>query len=52
MTTHNQAEIRKLVDDVDDLLRASVAYGDIEKVFKKERGKLVSPLSNLFCYMH
>jgi hypothetical protein len=47
MSTYNVSDIRKLVDDLDDIIRASVLKGDIATVFGNERASLVSKLINL-----
>jgi hypothetical protein len=47
MSTYSTADIRKMVDDVDDAFRAALLDGDIKTVFTRERGNLVS-LSKLF----
>lgn len=41
MSSYTPAEIRKVVDDMDDVIRAAVRNGDIEKVFTQERSTLV-----------
>jgi hypothetical protein len=38
------ADIRKEVDGIDDLIRASVRFGDVEEVFGRKRKVLVSKL--------
>jgi hypothetical protein len=42
MSTYTVADIRKMVDDLDDVIRASIGQGDIETVFVKERPAFVS----------
>ena len=42
MSTYTVAEIRKMVDDLDDRIRAAVVSGNIEAVFCQERATLVS----------
>lgn len=51
MTSYSPADIRKMVDDLDDAIRTSVDNGDVEKAFEKKRAIMVrnlffeSPLS-------
>jgi hypothetical protein len=47
MSTPTTAEVRKMVDDLDDIIRASVIRGDIESVFGKERKAVVRKSINL-----
>jgi hypothetical protein len=47
MSTYNLSDIRKLIDDLDEIIRASVIKGDIAAVFEKERATLVSKVINL-----
>jgi hypothetical protein len=42
MSTISAAEARRMVDDLDDILRAAILNGDVEAVFAKERKKMVS----------
>jgi hypothetical protein len=42
MSTYTVSDIRKLIDDLDGNIRASILKGDIEMVFAKERVSLVS----------
>ena len=42
MTTYTTADVRKMVDDLDDIIRGAVDQGDVEEVFARERGKMVS----------
>lgn len=49
MTTYTTADIRKMVDDVDDIIRKAVNNGDIEEVFGRERANLVRN-SSIYCY--
>lgn len=43
-TTYTTADVRKMVDDLDEIVRAAVDKGDVEQVFAKERGNFVSNL--------
>ena len=45
MSIYNTAEIRKKIDDFDELVREAVAKGNIKDVFPKERTTLVSKTS-------
>jgi hypothetical protein len=42
MSTYTTADVRKMVDDLDDIIRGAVDKGDVEEVFGRERGKMVS----------
>ena len=42
MTSLTNADIRRMVDDLDATIRDAVAKGDIAGVFKRERGNFVS----------
>jgi hypothetical protein len=42
MSTYTTADVRKMVDDLDDIIRAAVANGDVQEVFARERGNFVS----------
>jgi hypothetical protein len=42
MSTFSTAEVRKMVDDLDDVIRSSVVKGDVETVFGRERANMVS----------
>jgi hypothetical protein len=42
MSTYTPADIRKMVDELDDIMRGAIARGDIKTVFGKERPTLVS----------
>ena len=42
MSIITTADVRKMVDDLDDNLRAAVIRGDVSEVFKRERGTMVS----------
>ena len=46
MSSYTIAEVRKMVDDVDEIIRAAVVNGDIARVFVKERAALVRKLFN------
>jgi hypothetical protein len=41
MTTYSPADIRKMVDDLDDAIRTSVDSGEVEKAFERKRGIMV-----------
>ena len=41
-TTYTPADIRKMVDEFDDIVRGAIIRGDISKVFVAERPALVS----------
>lgn len=47
MSTYTPADIRKMVDDMDDQIRAAVLKGDAAVVFQRERANLVSNLDKL-----
>jgi hypothetical protein len=47
MSTYTTADVRKMVDDLDDLIRAAVDKGDVEEVFARERVNVVSNLYEL-----
>lgn len=42
MSTYTKSEIRTMVDDLDDKIRAAVVRGEIGTVFTTERVTLVS----------
>ena len=42
ITSYTHSDIRKMVDDMDNTIRASVVKGDVESVFVRERGNIVS----------
>jgi hypothetical protein len=42
MSTYSVADIRKMVDDVDDVFRTAILNSDIKAVFTRERANLVS----------
>ena len=42
MTTLTTADVRKMVDDLDDIIRGAVYKGDGMNVFKRERANFVS----------
>jgi hypothetical protein len=42
MSAYTTADVRKIVDDLDDILRSAVVNGDVAEVFARERGNLVS----------
>lgn len=44
MSSYTPADIRKIIDDLDDILRAAIKDGNIEAVFTRERGTLVSKM--------
>jgi hypothetical protein len=46
MSSFTTAEVREMVDDLDDIIRASVVNGDVETVFAREKGNFVSYLHN------
>ena len=46
-TTYTLADVRRMVDDLDDTIRAAVARGDVETIFAKERVNFVSDLLDL-----
>ena len=41
MSAYTPAEFRKMIDDLDDVIRIGIANGNIESVFKKERAAVV-----------
>lgn len=49
MSTYTTVDIRKMIDDLDDILRAGIDAGNIKDVFSRERGNFVS---NLFGSVH
>ena len=40
--TYTPADIRKIVDDFDDIIRGAIIWGDISQVFARERPTMVS----------
>ena len=47
MPSYTTAEIRKMIDDYDDLVREAVANGNLKDLFPEERVTLVSKISVL-----
>lgn len=47
MSTITVAEIRQMVDDLDDVFRAGIENGEIQTVFSKNRPSLVSIIIKL-----
>jgi hypothetical protein len=41
MTSYSPADIRQMVDDLDDAIRTSVDNGEVEKAFERERVNMV-----------
>ena len=41
MTSYSSADIRQMVDDIDDAIRTSVDNGEVEKEFERKRGDMV-----------
>jgi hypothetical protein len=42
MPFYSVADIRKMIDDLDDVLRAAAVNGNLEEVFRRERRNVVS----------
>jgi hypothetical protein len=41
MSTYTPVEFRKMIDDLDDVIRIAIVNGNIQSVFKRERAALV-----------
>jgi hypothetical protein len=42
MSTYTAVEIREMIDNLDNVIRAGVENGDIKRVFREEKAKVVS----------
>ena len=50
--SYTPAAIRKLVDDLDNILRAAVLDGTIEQRYAQERKKVVSVILDIYIHMY
>jgi hypothetical protein len=41
MTSYSPADIRQMVDDLDDAIRTSIGNGDVVREFERKRGNMV-----------